>query len=68
MSLRLLIPGERGSISAAKSTLDYAMDLGITLGPEASKAYLVLSANLKSSNSRGIFSAFSDMFSAKKDK
>jgi hypothetical protein len=64
-----VLSGEQGNTSGAKSTLDYAMDYGITLGPEATKAYLMLSANMKaSSGNRGIFSTFTDFFSTKKDK
>jgi hypothetical protein len=55
-------------VSAAKSTLAFAIESGITLGPEATKAYLQLNADLKSSSSSGIFASIAHMFRGKKDK
>ena len=55
-------------MNRAKSTLDYALDSGITLGPDAMKAYLRLKSDLTSTKNQGIFSSISSIFGGKKEE
>ena len=62
------ISGHRGTLQGAKSTLDYALESDLTLGPDAMKAFLTLKADFTSGKSQGIFSTISSIFGGKQEK